>query len=83
MEENRAHLYIVLAVVMMIGYGIMGHLKEETAKIVKTSNVILPAIAGQSFYIGCMASESMASDDCMQLMEQYKKDTAEINRLED
>ena len=82
MENTKWELYLVLSVVLLMGSGIILFLENETNKVTRTSNIILPAIAGQSFYIGCIAGD-MPSEKCMELMEKYKADTAEINRIED
>lgn len=83
MLKKRLPFVLLLTLNLTIGLGLIYHIKKQTKQVVNMSNSLIPRIAGQSFYVGCMVSEELTSEDCMFLMEKFKADTAEINKLEE
>lgn len=83
MNKSRLPFFIILVLNLTIGLGLIYHIKSKTDQVIYMSNELIPRIAGQSFYIGCMVNDEIDSDMCMMLMEKFKADTAEINKLEE
>lgn len=74
---------LLCALLIIIGGGIVIHIKRESDYISYFHSIILPTMAEKSFFIGCLTGSKQNVQFCRQMRESYKFEIQRIAELKE